>query len=183
MSCKLCSCNNQKGADGPQPFVAHRLCFMNLSAPLRLDRDSKNYKRRDPTIFLELPWRIYFTVFIVPAESKSLLKHGLRVSKGYKMAINGDLADELHDSFDTILTLDFGSQYSHLITRWLRELNVYRDVPTDTESSRSIVETQRHHLSRRVVLIISGWRKINVDPAVFELGVSSLAYVTVYKKL
>lgn len=40
-----------------------------------------------------------------------------------------------------------------------------------------------HHLIGRVVLIISGWREKNLDPAVFELGVSSLAYVTVYKEL
>lgn len=30
--------------------------------------------------------------------------------------------------FDTVLILDFGSQYSHLITRRLREINVYAEM-------------------------------------------------------
>ena len=30
--------------------------------------------------------------------------------------------------FDTILILDFGSQYSHLVTRRLREINVYAEM-------------------------------------------------------
>ncbi|EME40868.1 hypothetical protein DOTSEDRAFT_74430 [Dothistroma septosporum NZE10] len=46
------------------------------------------------------------------------------------MATNRDINDVSapHTKFDTILVLDFGSQYTHLITRRLRDMNIYSEM-------------------------------------------------------
>ncbi|KAK0612875.1 hypothetical protein B0T17DRAFT_541991 [Bombardia bombarda] len=79
-----------------------------------------------------------------------------------------------HKAFDTILTLDFGSQYTHLITRRLRELHVYSEMLPCTQKLADLDWTP-------VGIILSGGPYSvyedgapHVDPAYFELGVPIL---------
>ena len=76
--------------------------------------------------------------------------------------------------FDTILVLDFGSQYTHLITRRLRELNVYCEMLPCTQKISEL------DFSPKGVILSGGPYSVyedgapHVDPAVFELGVPIL---------
>ncbi|OJT02473.1 GMP synthase [glutamine-hydrolyzing] [Trametes pubescens] len=81
---------------------------------------------------------------------------------------------EIHDQFDTILILDFGSQYSHLITRRCRELNVYAELMPCTQKIKDL-----NFKPKGVILSGSPYSVYDkdaphVDPAVFELGVPVL---------
>ncbi|OCL01309.1 GMP synthase subunit B [Glonium stellatum] len=90
------------------------------------------------------------------------------------MATNDELPIEPHETFDTILVLDFGSQYSHLITRRLRELNVYSEMLPCTQKLSELSWEPKG-------IILSGgpysvyWDDApHVDPAVFDLDVPIL---------
>ncbi|GAM90151.1 hypothetical protein ANO11243_081910 [Dothideomycetidae sp. 11243] len=92
------------------------------------------------------------------------------------MATNGDSSHPAppHKLFDTILVLDFGSQYTHLITRRLRELNIYSEMLPCTQKISELDW-------KPVGVILSGgpfsvYEKDapHADPAVFELGVPIL---------
>ncbi|KAH0287477.1 GMP synthase subunit B [Aureobasidium namibiae CBS 147.97] len=79
-----------------------------------------------------------------------------------------------HTLFDTILVLDFGSQYTHLITRRLRELSIYSEMLPCTQKISELSFKPKG-------IILSGgpysvyWDDApHVDPAVFELGVPIL---------
>lgn len=83
-------------------------------------------------------------------------------------------AEEPHKTFDTILVLDFGSQYSHLITRRLRELNVYSEMLPCTQKLSEL------SWSPKGVILSGGPYSVyspdapHVDPAVFDLQVPIL---------
>ncbi|KAJ3788283.1 hypothetical protein GGU11DRAFT_798138 [Lentinula aff. detonsa] len=81
---------------------------------------------------------------------------------------------EIHDQFDTILILDFGSQYSHLITRRCREHNVYAELQPCTVKLADL-----HFKPKGIILSGSPYSVYDkdsphVDPAVFELKVPIL---------
>ncbi|KAJ3483898.1 hypothetical protein NLI96_g6011 [Meripilus lineatus] len=81
---------------------------------------------------------------------------------------------EIHDQFDTILILDFGSQYSHLITRRCRELNVYAELMPCTQKLKEL-----NFKPKGIILSGSPYSVYDddaphVDPDVFTLGVPIL---------
>lgn len=90
------------------------------------------------------------------------------------MSSNDEMASEPHKIFDTILVMDFGSQYSHLITRRLRELNVYSEMLPCTQK---ILELD---WKPKGVILSGGPYSVyeqdapHIDPALFDLQVPIL---------
>ncbi|KAJ8581662.1 GMP synthase [Rhizopogon salebrosus TDB-379] len=81
---------------------------------------------------------------------------------------------EIHDQFDTILILDFGSQYSHLITRRCRELNVYAELTPCTTKL-----TDLNFKPKGIILSGSPYSVYDddaphADPGIYDLGVPIL---------
>lgn len=85
------------------------------------------------------------------------------------MSETPQLPDEPHKTFDTILVLDFGSQYSHLITRRLREFNVYSELLPCTQKLADL------NWKPKGIILSGGPYSVyeddapHVDPAVLEL--------------
>lgn len=79
-----------------------------------------------------------------------------------------------HQKFDTILTLDFGSQYTHLITRRLRELHMYSEMLPCTQRIADL------DFAPKGIILSGGPHSVyapgspHVDPAIFDLGVPIL---------
>ncbi|KIW34437.1 GMP synthase [glutamine-hydrolyzing] [Cladophialophora immunda] len=88
--------------------------------------------------------------------------------------VNGAAVNVPAKTFDTILVLDFGSQYSHLITRRLRELNVYSEMLPCTQKIADL------HFHPKGIILSGGPYSVyedgapHVDPAAFDLGVPIL---------
>ncbi|WP_040473216.1 glutamine-hydrolyzing GMP synthase [Fructilactobacillus florum] len=78
-------------------------------------------------------------------------------------------------TYDTVLVLDFGSQYNQLITRRIREMGVYSELKPHTISATSIKK-----LKPRAIIFsggpnsVTGENALGVDPQIFELGIPIL---------
>lgn len=94
------------------------------------------------------------------------------------MAVNGTTNGELpqapHKLFDTILVLDFGSQYTHLITRRLRELNVYSEMLPCTQKLKDLDFTPKGIILSGGPYSVYSPDAPHVDEAVFQLDVPIL---------
>lgn len=91
--------------------------------------------------------------------------------------------DQVSQLYDTILILDFGSQYTHLIARRIREFGVYCELLACTTKISELK-------FKPVGIILSGSPysvyapdSPHVDPAVWSLGVPILEFAMVCKKL
>lgn len=81
---------------------------------------------------------------------------------------------EPHKTFDTILVLDFGSQYSHLITRRLREINVYSEMLPCTQKLADLSWTPKGVILSGGPYSVYDPSAPHVDPAVFDLNIPIL---------
>lgn len=87
---------------------------------------------------------------------------------------NGDLPPPPHTLFDTILVLDFGSQYTHLITRRLRELNIYSELLPCTQKIQDLTWKPKGVILSGGPYSVYAPGAPHVDPAVFTLDVPIL---------
>ena len=89
--------------------------------------------------------------------------------------VKGDKEGKMHKNIqkETIAVLDFGSQYSHLIVRRIRELGVYAELLSP--------ETSAEKLAEYAGLVLSGGPQnlsqssaLKADPRVYSLGIPIL---------
>ena len=90
------------------------------------------------------------------------------------MATDGSDPTPPHKTFDTILVLDFGSQYTHLITRRLREINVYCEMLPCTTKLADLPFTPKGIILSGGPYSVYKDDAPHVDHAVFDLGVPIL---------
>lgn len=82
--------------------------------------------------------------------------------------------NEPHKTFDTILVVDFGSQYSHLITRRLRELNVYSEMLPCTQKISELSWKPKGVILSGSPFSVYEEGAPHVDDAIFDLDVPIL---------
>ncbi|KAJ1679159.1 GMP synthase (glutamine-hydrolyzing) [Spiromyces aspiralis] len=83
-------------------------------------------------------------------------------------------ATQVSHLYDTILILDFGSQYSHLITRRVRECGVYCELLPCTQKIAELNFKPKGVILSGSPFSITDEGAPHVDPAVFDLGVPVL---------
>lgn len=88
--------------------------------------------------------------------------------------VNGTAPPPPHTLFDTILVLDFGSQYTHLITRRLRELNIYSEMLPCTQKLSELAWRPKGVILSGGPYSVYQADAPHVDPAVFDLNVPIL---------
>lgn len=84
------------------------------------------------------------------------------------------MTDSIHSQYDTLLILDFGSQYSHLITRRCRELSVYCEMLPCTQRIKDLDWTPKGIILSGSPYSVYDEGAPRVDPDVFTLGVPVL---------
>ncbi|RKF56119.1 GMP synthase [Golovinomyces cichoracearum] len=79
-----------------------------------------------------------------------------------------------HQNYDTILTLDFGSQYTHLITRRLRELNIYSEMLPCTQKLADLTWKPKGIILSGGPYSVYEVDAPHVDSSIFELDIPIL---------
>ncbi|CAI4048703.1 GMP synthase (glutamine-hydrolyzing) SKDI_13G3470 [Saccharomyces kudriavzevii IFO 1802] len=82
--------------------------------------------------------------------------------------------EQVSNIFDTILVLDFGSQYSHLITRRLREFNIYAEMLPCTQKISELGWTPKGIILSGGPYSVYAVDAPHVDHAIFDLNVPIL---------
>lgn len=84
------------------------------------------------------------------------------------------MTEAIHSQYDSILILDFGSQYSHLITRRCRELNVYCEMLPCTQKIKDLDWKPKGIILSGSPYSVYDDVAPRVDPDVFNAGVPVL---------
>lgn len=89
----------------------------------------------------------------------------------YRFSTSGTLCRELSPRVSLDLTQLYSSQYSHLITRRLRELNVYAEMLPCTQKISELPFTPKGVILSGSPYSVYDDVSPHVDPAVFDLNV------------
>lgn len=89
--------------------------------------------------------------------------------------LNKTLSDKSIEFFDSILIIDFGSQYSELIARRIRELNVYSELISYRTTAEQIKK-----INPKGIILSGGPSSVydsgapDCDPEIFNIGIPML---------